>query len=108
MASRTGYVSFCQHEQVLDSLVETFNCFLYCWFSCATCFCYVIIFPLLSLFLINYVIGLMCQKNAAIGGALTGALLSIGDGKYTTDKMVQHAITGGALATASEFVRNLI
>jgi hypothetical protein len=47
-------------------------------------------------------------KNAAIGGALTGALLSIGDGKYTTDKMVQHAITGGALATASEFVRNLI
>lgn len=53
-------------------------------------------------------IGLMCQKNAAIGGALTGALLSLGDGKYTTDKMVQHAITGGALATASEFVRNLI
>lgn len=66
------------------------------------------IFSLLSLFLRKYVNGLMCQKNAAIGGALTGALLSLGDGKYTTDKMVQHAITGGALATASEFVRNLI
>ncbi|KAG0569139.1 hypothetical protein M758_6G063500 [Ceratodon purpureus] len=47
-------------------------------------------------------------KNAAIGGAVTGALLSIGDGSFSRDKMFQHAITGGAIATASEFIRNLI
>lgn len=48
------------------------------------------------------------QKNAAIGGAVTGALLSFGDGNFSRDKLVQHAITGGAIATASEFIRNLI
>jgi len=52
--------------------------------------------------------GVQDWKNAAIGGAVTGALLSVGDGTFARDRMVQHAITGGALATASEFIRNLI
>jgi len=52
--------------------------------------------------------GVQDWKNAAIGGAVTGALLSVGDGSFARDKLVQHAITGGALATASEFIRNLI
>lgn len=47
------------------------------------------------------------QKNAAIGGALTGALLSFSDGTFTRDKIIQHSITGGAIATASEFIRNI-
>ncbi|CAM6070820.1 unnamed protein product [Sphagnum tenellum] len=46
-------------------------------------------------------------KNAALGGALTGALVSFTDGNFTYDKLVQHTITGGALATASEFIRNI-
>ncbi|CAK9871328.1 unnamed protein product [Sphagnum tenellum] len=46
-------------------------------------------------------------KNAAIGGALTGALLSFSDGTFTRDKIIQHSITGGAIATASEFIRNI-
>ncbi|CAK9857879.1 unnamed protein product, partial [Sphagnum jensenii] len=46
-------------------------------------------------------------KNAALGGALTGALVSFTDGNFTCDKLVQHTITGGALATASEFIRNI-
>lgn len=53
-------------------------------------------------------LGRRWQTNAAIGGALTGAILSLGDSNFSKDKMIQHAITGGALATASEFVRNLI
>ncbi|KAJ7537734.1 hypothetical protein O6H91_11G019300 [Diphasiastrum complanatum] len=46
-------------------------------------------------------------KNALLGGALTGALLALGDSHYSRDKMVRNAITGGAIATASEFLRYL-
>uniref|UniRef100_A0A0D6R8D7 Uncharacterized protein n=1 Tax=Araucaria cunninghamii TaxID=56994 RepID=A0A0D6R8D7_ARACU len=46
-------------------------------------------------------------KNALIGGALTGAVLSFGDDHFSRDKMVRNAITGGAIATASEFIRYL-
>jgi hypothetical protein len=47
-------------------------------------------------------------KNAAIGGAVTGALLSVSDGSFARDKMVQHALTGAGIATASEIIRNLM
>lgn len=46
-------------------------------------------------------------KNALLGGALTGALLSFGDKHYSKDKMIEGAITGGAIATASELLRYL-
>lgn len=45
----------------------------------------------------------MFQKNALIGGALTGALISAA-GKSNRDKIVMDAITGGAVATAAEFL----
>lgn len=47
-------------------------------------------------------------RNAAIGGAVTGALLSVGDGSFSRDKMLQHALTGAGIATASEIIRNLV
>jgi hypothetical protein len=50
------------------------------------------------------------QKNAMIGGvltgALTGALLSAA-GHNNKDKIVVDAITGGAIATAAEFLNYL-
>nr|ABR16919.1 unknown [Picea sitchensis] len=46
-------------------------------------------------------------KNALISGAVTGAAMSFGDNKYTRDKMIKDAITGGAIATAAEFIRYL-
>ncbi|XP_057861777.1 outer envelope pore protein 16, chloroplastic [Cryptomeria japonica] len=45
-------------------------------------------------------------KNALISGAFTGAILSLADNS-SRDKMVRNAITGGAIATASEFIRYL-
>ncbi|KAM7522193.1 hypothetical protein LguiA_012095 [Lonicera macranthoides] len=42
-------------------------------------------------------------KNALIGGALTGALISA-VGNNNRDKIVMDAITGGAVATAAEFL----
>ncbi|GLT67056.1 hypothetical protein SLA2020_393900 [Shorea laevis] len=45
-------------------------------------------------------------KNAMIGGAITGALISAASNK-SKDKVVIDAITGGALATASKFVNYL-
>ncbi|KAF5802526.1 hypothetical protein HanRHA438_Chr06g0269481 [Helianthus annuus] len=45
-------------------------------------------------------------KNAMIGGALTGALVSaVGNNKG--DKIIMDAITGGAVATAAEFISYL-
>uniref|UniRef100_A0ACD5ZQ99 Uncharacterized protein n=1 Tax=Avena sativa TaxID=4498 RepID=A0ACD5ZQ99_AVESA len=45
-------------------------------------------------------------KNALIGGAVTGALISVaGNGK--ADKIAKDAITGGAIATAVEFINYL-
>lgn len=46
-------------------------------------------------------------KNALLGGALTGALLTFGEKNYSRDKMIEGAITGGAIATASELLRYL-
>ncbi|KAA8549267.1 hypothetical protein F0562_000951 [Nyssa sinensis] len=45
-------------------------------------------------------------KNAMIGGALTGALISTAS-KNGRDKIVMDAITGGAVATAAEFLNYL-
>ncbi|KAM1581459.1 hypothetical protein TB2_029021 [Malus domestica] len=45
-------------------------------------------------------------KNAMLGGALTGALVSVASHK-NTDKVLVDAITGGAIATASEFINYL-
>lgn len=48
----------------------------------------------------------MLQKNALIGGALTGALISAASNN-NRDKIVKDAITGGAVATAAEFLNYL-
>lgn len=49
---------------------------------------------------------LMLQKNALLAGAATGALISaVGNNKR--NKIVQDAITGGAVATAAQFITNL-
>lgn len=48
----------------------------------------------------------MLQKNALIGGALTGALISAASNNKR-DKIVTDAITGGAVATAAEFLNYL-
>ncbi|XAR58988.1 hypothetical protein NMG60_11014593 [Bertholletia excelsa] len=45
-------------------------------------------------------------KNAMIGGALTGALVSAAT-NGNRDKIVLDAIAGGAIATASEFINRL-
>ncbi|KAH7550048.1 hypothetical protein ACOSP7_024839 [Xanthoceras sorbifolium] len=46
-------------------------------------------------------------KNAMIGGALTGALVSAASSN-NKDKVVMDTITGGAIATAAEFLNYLI
>ncbi|XP_065877066.1 outer envelope pore protein 16, chloroplastic [Euphorbia lathyris] len=45
-------------------------------------------------------------KNAMVGGALTGALISAASNK-SSDKLVTDAITGGAIATAATFLNYL-
>ncbi|KAG5566903.1 hypothetical protein RHGRI_002452 [Rhododendron griersonianum] len=45
-------------------------------------------------------------KNATLGGALTGALVSAASNN-NRDKIVVDAITGGAIATAAEFLNYL-
>ncbi|KAE8023298.1 hypothetical protein FH972_009013 [Carpinus fangiana] len=45
-------------------------------------------------------------KNAMIGGAVTGALVSAASNN-NKDKVVVDAITGGAIATAAEFLNYL-
>ncbi|EEF29533.1 conserved hypothetical protein [Ricinus communis] len=45
-------------------------------------------------------------KNAMLGGALTGALISAASNK-SKDKIVTDAITGGAIATAATFLNYL-
>ena len=47
------------------------------------------------------------KKNALVGGALVGATLSLIDSNPRHDHVVQAAITGGAIATAAEFLGNL-
>ncbi|KAG6557648.1 hypothetical protein Mapa_000929 [Marchantia paleacea] len=46
-------------------------------------------------------------KNALLGGALTGAALSLTESNPSHDRVVRGAITGGAIATAAEFLRNI-
>ncbi|KAL8496901.1 hypothetical protein ACS0TY_020544 [Phlomoides rotata] len=46
-------------------------------------------------------------KNAMIGGALTGALVSAASNN-NRDKIVMDAISGGAIATAAEFLNHLV
>lgn len=46
-------------------------------------------------------------KNAAVGGALTGVILSVSDGRVSQDKMVRTALTASALATAADFLKLL-
>ncbi|KAJ7537693.1 hypothetical protein O6H91_11G017400 [Diphasiastrum complanatum] len=46
-------------------------------------------------------------KNALVGGALTGAALSLTEGNPRHDRVICGAITGGAVAVAAEFLRNL-
>lgn len=46
-------------------------------------------------------------KNALLGGALTGAALSLTETNPGTDRVLTWAITGGAVATAAEFLRNI-
>ncbi|XP_024370067.1 outer envelope pore protein 16, chloroplastic isoform X2 [Physcomitrium patens] len=43
--------------------------------------------------------------NAAVGGALTGVILSVSDGRMSQDKMVRTALTASALATAADFLK---
>ncbi|KZV18061.1 outer envelope pore protein 16, chloroplastic [Dorcoceras hygrometricum] len=50
--------------------------------------------------------GIKDWKNAAISGALTGAVLSAATNR-NRDKIVLDAITGGAVATAAEFLNHL-
>ncbi|XP_010937628.1 outer envelope pore protein 16, chloroplastic isoform X4 [Elaeis guineensis] len=45
-------------------------------------------------------------KNAMLGGAITGALISAASG-HRTDKVIGNAITAGAIATAAEFINYL-
>lgn len=46
------------------------------------------------------------QKNALIGGAITGALISAASNN-NKDKVMVDAITGGAIATAAKFLNYL-
>jgi hypothetical protein len=46
-------------------------------------------------------------KSALLSGALTGATLAITEPNPGRDRVVRGAITGGAIATAAEFIRNL-
>lgn len=46
-------------------------------------------------------------KNALLGGALTGAALSLTETNPNADRVLRGAITGGAVATAAEILRCL-
>lgn len=61
----------------------------------------------LRIFFLTYFLVLdVLQKNAMIGGAVTGAVISAvtNNGR---DKIVTDAIAGGAIATAAEFINYL-
>lgn len=47
-------------------------------------------------------------KNAMLGGALTGTILTLADSSYSRDKMIRSALTGGAIATAAELLTHLL
>lgn len=46
------------------------------------------------------------QKNAMIGGAVTGLVISAASNN-NKDRIIMDAITGGAIATAAEFLNYL-
>jgi len=46
-------------------------------------------------------------KNALLGGALTGAALSLSEANPGTEAVLRGAITGGAIATAAEILKNI-
>ncbi|BBN13763.1 hypothetical protein MPTK1_6g06100 [Marchantia polymorpha subsp. ruderalis] len=46
-------------------------------------------------------------KNALLGGVLTGAALSLTEANPGSDRVLRGAITGGAIATAAEVLRNI-
>lgn len=46
-------------------------------------------------------------KNALLGGAITGAALSLTESDLKQERVLKGAITGAAIATAAEFLRNL-
>ncbi|CAM6101616.1 unnamed protein product [Calypogeia fissa] len=46
-------------------------------------------------------------KNALFGGALTGVALSLTESNPTGDRAIKGAITGGAIATAAEILKNI-
>lgn len=62
------------------------------------------IFVLFLCFLTPKILSL--QKNAMLGGALTGALVSAASNS-NRDKIVMDAIAGGAIATAAEILNSL-
>jgi hypothetical protein len=66
------------------------------------CWCLVLINPFFFLLLFLEFL----QKNAMLGGALTGALFSAATNN-NKDKIIKDAITGGAIATAVEFINYL-
>lgn len=49
---------------------------------------------------------LLLQKNAMLGGAITGFLISAASNNGT-DKIIKDTITAGAVATAIEFINLL-
>ncbi|XP_022846325.1 outer envelope pore protein 16, chloroplastic [Olea europaea var. sylvestris] len=69
-------------------------------------FCIVLVVRLTNVYfrLIDY--SIILQKNAMLGGALTGAVISAASNNGR-DKIVTDAIAGGAIATAAEFLNYL-
>lgn len=49
---------------------------------------------------------LLLQKNAMLGGAITGFLISAASNNGK-DKIIKDTITAGAVATAIEFIKHL-
>lgn len=51
--------------------------------------------------------GISDWRNPLVGGAITGAALSLTETDPRLDRVVQSAVTGSAIASAAEFLRNL-
>ena len=89
-------VCLCAMHAVWASNVYFPNTCIYSYFHSTALLLTVFILPLNPL-----------QKNAMLGGALTGALISAASNK-NKDNIVIDAIAGGAIATASTFLNYLI
>lgn len=66
---------------------------------------FLLILPSLSSTKLSFFVWIL-QKNAMLGGALTGAIVSAAS-NHNKDKVLIDAITGGAVATAAEFLNYL-